>query len=170
MKAVLQLFGSLPGAGPVPGVPGPGPGPDFHPLRDPWPIAVPGCRRIAVEEPVPFAAVPFEVIPNAVPGCRRIADEAAGLPVAKAAGLPAAEKRSGIRPNEAQARVRAPPGRPSAVRPRPVHPNSVHPNSVHHLSFVHRPSFVRRRCCSPVTNPPANAAAPGRRRPAKPKA
>ena len=162
MKAVLPLFGSLPGAGPVPGVPGPGPGPgpDFHPRRDPWPIAVPGYRRIAVEEPVPF-----EEIPNAVPGCRRIADGAVGLPAAKAAGLPAAEKRSGIRPNEAQARVRAPPGRPSAVRP-----SSVHPSSVHHLSFVHRPSFVRRRCCSPVTNPPANAAAPGRRRPAKPKA
>src|SRR5688500_7000823 len=117
MKAVLQLFGSLPGAVPVPGGPGPGPGSDFHPLRDPWPIAVPDYRRIAVEEPVPFAAGPFEVIPNAVPGCRRIADGAVGLPVAKAAGLPAAEKRSGIRPNEAQARVRAPPGRPSAVRP-----------------------------------------------------
>ena len=93
-----------------------------------------------MEEPVPFAAVPFEVIPNAVPGCRRIADGAVGLPVAKAAGLPA-EKR-GIRPNEAQA-VRAPPGRPSAVRSEPVHPSSVH-----HLRFVHCLSFVRRRCCS----------------------
>ena len=169
MKAVLQLFGSLPGAVPVPGVPGPGPGSDFHPLRDPWAIAVPGYRRIAVEEPVPFAAVPLEVIPNVVPGCRRIADGAVGPPVAKAAGLPAAEKRSGIRPNAAQAR--APPGRPSAVRPSSVRPSSVHHlRFVHRPSFVHHPSFVRRRCCSPVTNPPANAAAPGRRRPAKPKA
>ena len=160
MKAAIQLLGSLPGAVPVPGVPGPGPGSDFHPLRDPWPIVVLWATAgLRWRSPVPFAAVPFEVIPNAVPGCRRIADGAVGLPVAKAAGVPAEKRRNS--PNEAQARC----GRRLAAR------SAGPPSSVHRRALSTPPAFVlarfvRRRCCSPVTYPPANAAAPGRRRPA----
>ena len=134
------------------------PGSGFHRLRDasqihPSLALVP--EEPAPSEAVPLEAVPFEVTPNAVPGCCRTADGAAGLPAAKAVGLPAAERRTGIHPNEGRARVPALPGRPSAVH----HPSSVrHPNSVHHPSFD--------RCCSPVTNW-ANAAVPGRHRPAK---
>jgi hypothetical protein len=156
------------------------PGSGFHRRRDlsqNRPHAALMAQEPARSEADPLEAVPFEATPNAAPGRwtdpgpaalprvpavgppaaeRRSGirpNEARALPGAAAAGLPAAEMRHGIRPNEELAPVPALPGRPSAVRP-----SSVHPSSVHHPSSA--------RCC-PVTNL-ANAAAPGRHTPAKP--
>jgi hypothetical protein len=130
------------------------------------------------EEPAPIEAVPFEVTPNAVPDCRRTA-VGARLPAAKAAalpageGLPSVERRTGIHPNEARAPMpavalpAAAAGLPSAEQRSGIHPNAA-PAPVPALpgrpSSVRHPNFDR---CFPATNL-ANAAAPGRQKPAKP--